>query len=260
MKTALLAATFIPVLSSVGATAQTVFIPQPPVVNIPVLDPSGMIIQNEVNRNTINGAGQGGGTKGAKTRPSASPDVDYTKFNPRQESYMPKVLAQAARGGVAEQRQAEQFFNTVLANYEQIASNHHELPANDVAYAFVDYILINYQVYYDLYDVPREKDPWVKRAKDGFERLALLDKKRVLTTTTEEDRAMYYQIKGLLSAKPEFRRMTDEDKQRMTETMVITAGVVKDGYLKAVGAEDGRLIEQAHETARGIWRNYSACR
>jgi len=248
MKKILLAVIFLTVFSSVGANAQTVFIPQPPVINIPLLDPSRMIIQNEVNRNTINGATQKGATKGAKTRSPAA--ADYTAFKPRQENYMPKVLAQTTKGSPAEQRQAEQFFNTIIANYEQ-GSPHHELPKNDVAYAFVHFILVNYEVYYDLYNVPVEKDPWAKRAKDGFDRLALMNKKKSLITTTEEDRAMYFQIKEMLSAKPEFRKMTDEQKQKMTETMVIMAGVVNDGYLKAIDAEDERLIKQAHEMAKG---------
>jgi len=249
MKKILLAIVFITVFSSVGANAQTIFIPQPPVVHIPLLDPSRMIIQNEVNRNTVNGAAQKGATKGAKTRPPAAA-VDYTMYKPRQENYLPKLLAQTGKGNPAEQRQTEQFFNTLIANYEQGAP-HHELPKNDVAYALVHFILVNYEVYYDLYNVPVEKDPWAKRAKDGFERLALLNTKSSRLTTTDEDRAMYYQLKKILSAKPEFKKMTDEEKQKMTETLVITAGVVNDGYLKAIDVEDEKLINQAHEMAKG---------
>ncbi len=44
--------------------------------------------------------------------------------------------------------------------------------------------------------------------------------------------------------------MTDEDKQKMTETLVIKAGVVTDGYLKAIDDEDERLINQAHQSAK----------
>lgn len=247
MKKILLAVIFVTAFSSINATAQ-VFIPQPPVVYIPLLDPVRMQIQNEVFRNTVNGAAQKGGAKGAKTRPSAAA-VDYTMYKPRQENYLPKVLSQAGKGNAAEQRETEQFFNTLIANYEQ-GSPHHELPKNDVAYAILHFILVNYEVYYDLYNVPIEKDPWAKRAKDGFERIALMDKKRSRITTTEEDRAMYYQFKEMLSAKPEFRKMTDADKQKMTETLVIMSGVVDAGYLKAIEEEDEQLIKQAHEMAK----------
>ena len=248
MKKILLTVISVIAFSSVGANAQTIFIPQPPVINIPLLDPSRMIIQNEVNRNTINGASQKGAAKGAKATAKAA--VDYTVFNPRQENYMPKVLAQTGKGSPVEQRQAEQFYNSQIVLYEQTASAM-RYPANDVAYGLLHFILRNYEIYYDLVTVPIEKDPWAKRAKDGFERLALLNTKRSRLTTTEEDRAMYYQFKEMLSAKPEFKKMTNEEKQKMTETLVIMAGVVNAAYLKAIDAEDEQLINQAHVAAKG---------
>ena len=98
--------------------------------------------------------------------------------------------------------------------------------------------------------VPIEKDPWAKRAKNGFERIALLNTKSSRKVTPEQDRAMYFQFKEMLSAKPEFRKMTDEDKQKMTETLAITLGVVYEGYMKAIEDEDEQLIKQAHEAAK----------
>ncbi len=249
MKKILLAVIFVTAFLSVGANAQQIFIPRPPVVYIPLLDPVRMHIQNQVNRNTINNSVQKGGAKGAKTNPSKAA-VDYTMYNSRQENYLPKVLAQTGKGNAAEQRQAEQFYNSQIEYYEQVASSN-RYPANDVAYALMYFIVNNYEIYYDLVAVPIEKDPWAKRAKDGFERLALLNTKRSRLTTTEEDRAMYYQFKETLSAKPEFRKMTDEDKQKMTETLVIMAGVVNAAYLKAIDAEDEQLINQAHVAAKG---------
>jgi hypothetical protein len=147
------------------------------------------------------------------------------------------------------QRQAEQFYNSQIELYEKTAS-YHKYPANDVAFALEYFISNNYEIYYDLVTVPVEKDPWAKRAKDSFERIALMDKKRSRKITPGEDRAMYFQFKDMLSAKPEFRKMTDEQKQKMTETLVIMLGVVYEGYMKAIDDEDERLINQAHEAAK----------
>ncbi len=249
MKKTLLAVIFVTVFSSVGANAQTVFVPQPPVIHIPLLDPSRMIIQNEVNRNVVNAeAARRGGAKGAKTSPAASA-VDYTVFTPRQENYLPKIMAQAGKGNAAEQRQAEQFYNSQIEMYERTAA-YHKYPANDVAFALLYFISNTYEVYYDLTTVPVEKDPWAKRAKDGFERLALLSEKKLRKVSPEQDRTMYFQFKDKLSAKPEFRKMTDEDKQKMTETLAIMLGVLQANYLKAIDDEDEKLIEQAHEAAK----------
>jgi len=246
MKKILLAVIFVTAFSIIRVTAQ-VFIPQPPVINIPLLDPSRMIIQNEVNRNTVNAA-EAARRGGAKTNAPAKA-VDYTVFNPQQENYLPKLMAQANKGNAAEQRQAEQFYNSQIERYEQVAS-YHKYPANDVAYALVYFIVDNYEIYYDLTTVPVEKDPWAKRAKDSFERIALMNTKRSRLTTDGEDRAMYFQFKEMLSAKPEFRKMTDEQKQKMTETLTIMSGVLHAGYLKAIDDEDERLINQAHEAAK----------
>jgi hypothetical protein len=235
MKKILLAVIFVIAFSSVGAKAQTVFIPRPPVVYIPLLDPVRMHIQNQVFRNTINNPLPKGGAKNSKTTAKAA--VDYTVFNPRQENYLPKLLAQAGKGNAAEQRQAEEFYNSQIEMYERTAANH-RYPASDVAFALVYFITNSYEIYYDLKKVPREKDPWAKRAKNLFEEIALLDEKKTRMVTPEQDRAIYFQLKDMLSAKPEFRKMTDEQKQKMTETLAITFGVVFEGYMKGINAED----------------------
>ncbi|HXH70099.1 MAG TPA: DUF6683 family protein, partial [Pyrinomonadaceae bacterium] len=208
-----------------------------------------MQIRNQVFRNMINGGARKGGAKGTKTSPQAAP-VDYTLYYARKESYLPKLLAQTGKGNAAEQREAEQFYNSQIELYERTAS-YHEYPANDVAFALLYFITNAYEVYYDLTTVPVDKDPWAKRAaKDSFERLALLNTKTSQKVTPEQDRAMYFQFKEMLSANPEFRKMTNEEKQKMTETLAIMLGVVQAGYLKAIDEEDENLIKQAHEAAK----------
>ena len=247
MKKILLSVIFITVFSNVGVTAQ-VFIPQPPVVYIPQLDPVRMHLQQQMFQQMMAAESRKGGAKGAKSSPPAKA-VDYTVYNPRQEKFLPKLMAQAGKGNAAEQRQAEQFYNSQIEMYERTAANH-RYPASDVAFALVYFITNSYEIYYDLKKVPREKDPWAKRAKNLFEEIVLLDEKKTRMVTPEQDRAIYFQLKDMLSAKPEFRKMTDEQKQKMTETLAITFGVVFEGYMKGINAEDKKLIEQAHEAAK----------
>jgi hypothetical protein len=251
MKKILLAVIFLTAFSSAGVIAQTIFVPRPPVVHIPTLNAAGMHIRNQVFRNMINGGARKGGTGSTKSRSAtAAAAVDYTLFNPRQENYLPKLLAQTGKGSLAEQRETEQFYNSQIEMYEQTAS-YHRYPANDVAFALLYFISNNYEIYYDLVTVPLDKDPWAKRAaKDSFERLALLNTKKSRKVTPEQDRAMYFQFKEMLSAQPEFKKMTDADKQKMTETLAIMYGVLQASYLKAIDEEDENLIKQAHETAK----------
>ena len=206
-----------------------------------------MHVQRQVTANIGNNPPPKGAANNSKT--TAKAPVDYTVFNPRQETYLPKVMAQSTKGNAAEQHQAEQFYNSQIEMYERTAA-YHKYPANDVAFALLYFISNSYEVYYDLVTVPLEKDPWAKRATNGFERLALLNTKRSQKVTPDQDRTMYFQFKEMLSAKPEFRKMTDVDKQKMTETLAITYGVVYEGYMKAIEAEDEKLIEQSHEAAK----------
>ncbi len=113
-----------------------------------------------------------------------------------------------------------------------------------MAFALVNFIANNYEIYYDLVAVPSEKDPWAKRAKNSFERLALLNTKESRKITPGEDRAMYFQFKEMLSAQPRFRKMTDEEKQKITETLAIMYGVLYAGYMKAIDEED-EIINRA---------------
>jgi len=245
----LLVVIFAIVLTSIGANAQQIFIPTPPAIYIPQLDPVRMHIQNQVFQNMVTAASHRGSTSNGKKRVSAPGGVDYTMFKPRQENYLPKLLTQAGKGNAAEQRQAEQFFNSLIEKYEQ-GSPHHELPKNDVAYALVHFILVNYEAFYDLAPLPLEKDPWAKRARTESHRIALMNEKKSLLTTTEEDRAMYYQFKEMLSAKPDFKKMTDAEKQKMTEMLVITCGIVQAAYDKAIANEDENLLNEAHKAAK----------
>lgn len=248
MKNILLTAILAIAFSSVGINAQQIFIPTPPVINIPVLNPAAMQIRNQVFRNMINGAGKGG-TRNAANGKAASGAVDYTLYNPHQENYLPKLLAREGKGNAAEQRATEQFFNSQIEIYEQTAA-YHKYPANDVAFALIYFINNNYEIYYDLVDVPIEKDPWAKRAKSGLERLALMNTKRSRKVTPAEDRAMYFQFKEALSAKPEFRKMTDEQKQQVTETLAIMYGIVYASYMKAIDEEDEQLLREARSAAK----------
>ena len=53
-----------------------------------------------------------------------------------------------------------------------------------------------------------------------------------------------------LAANPSIARLTDREKQEMTEGMAIMFGVNYAAYMRGVNAEDDRQIAQAREAAR----------
>lgn len=255
MKKILLAVFFLGAFSSVAVNAQ-VFIPQPPVIYNPGLDPVRIYMQQQVFRQMMLGEVLKRGGKTGKTGPQGAPTaapaaaVDYTVFKPRQENYLPKLLAQAVKGSVAEQRQAEQMFESEIESYKRAAAVD-RLPSNDVASAFSYFIYNNYHIYHALVAaVPRDKDPYLKRAKSSYEVLTLLEEKRSRQVTPGQFRMMYLQIKDMLSANAGFKKITDEQKQKITETLAIMMGIAYRGYTKAVNDGDEKSVEQAREAAK----------
>ncbi|MDQ3063714.1 MAG: hypothetical protein M3R14_12780 [Acidobacteriota bacterium] len=65
-----------------------------------------------------------------------------------------------------------------------------------------------------------------------------------------QDKAMYFQFKEMLSAKPEFKKLSDLEKQKMTETLAIKFGVLYADYMKAIESEDQNAINDVHEAAK----------
>lgn len=245
---------FVALFCCMRTAAQQVFIPTPPVVYIPQLDPVRMHIMNQVNQATLNAAmgsdvaPRSAAKKSAPVKKAASPD-DVTFFNPRQENYLPKPMAQAIRASAERQNEAERFYNALVAMYEKTAEIH-DYPANDVAFAYLYFISSSYEIYHDLTNLPADKDPRLKGAKNAAERAALLKQKAALRVTAAQDKAIYLQMKARLSGKPSFRKMIDADKQKLTETLAIRFGLLYDAYMRAVQNEDANAIKEAHEMAK----------
>ena len=80
-------------------------------------------------------------------------------------------------------------------------------------------------VYHDLHDVPYEKDPLVKRGKDSFDRITIINQKKALKPTALQERAVFTQMQQTLAANPGVARLSDREKQEMAETLAIMLGV-----------------------------------
>ena len=186
-----------------------------------------------------------GRAPGAGKGPAASP----TAFQPSSRSLLPAVLAARTGGNSAQQQEAARFFESLLDLYRKTAE-HDGFPANDVAYAMEYFVVNGYMTYHDLHDVPYEKDPRVKRGKDSFDRITIINEKKTLKPTLLQERAVYAQIQQSLAENAQVRQMSDQNKQELTELLAIMFGVTYSAYLKGVNNEDDRLIEQAHRSAQ----------
>jgi hypothetical protein len=172
-----------------------------------------------------------------------------TQFRHAGQPLVPKMLAQRAGGGASQQQEAERFFQSMLDLYDRTAQND-GFPANDVAYAMEYFVVNGYMVYHDLHDVPYEKDPRVRKGQGSFDRLQILAEKKALKPTLTDERAVYTQIQSTLASNPEVQKMSDRQKQELTEVLAIMLGVNYSAYMKGVNAEDERLLAQARESAK----------
>jgi hypothetical protein len=191
-------------------------------------------------------------TKGASTdrRAAGAPAAtapETTRFNPAGAYLLPRLLAE--KTGAAGRGEAEQFFNSLLNLYARTAQKD-GFPANDLAYAFEYFVVNSYMIYHDLHDVDYDKDPRVERGRDAFDRLTIINEKKLLKVTPLQERAIYSQIKTLLTGTPAVQRMTDREKQELTELLAIMFGVNYAAYMKGVNSEDEGLMGQSRQAAK----------
>lgn len=195
------------------------------------------------------------GTKDNRTRPTNpalsknnKPTADYTVFRENPGNSLAKLFAGKAGGSRQDQQDAEKLFASFINLYKQTARKD-GFPANDLAYAFEYFVVNNYQIYHDLMDLPLEKDPRARRARDGFERITLMNQKKSLQVTLPQERAIYNQFKTVLAANAEIQKMTDAQKQEAAELFAILFGVNFTAYMKGITDGNDELTDQARKMA-----------
>ena len=201
---------------------------------------------NGVVANSMLRKGAGGKTarqNSAKT--SNKTAVDYTAFKAAPNNFLPKQLS----GKSGNRSESEQILNSFVELYKQTAQKD-GFPANDLAYAFEYFVVNNYQIYHDLVELPADKDPRARRAKDGFERIKILNDKKLQQVSIGQERTIYNQFREVLAANAEIQKMTDAQKQEASELLAIMFGVNFASYMKGVGDGDEQLTEQSRQLAK----------
>lgn len=181
--------------------------------------------------------------------PGSAPAPEATKFSAAAASILPKLLSGKTASDPAKQREAEQYFQSLIGLYQQTARKD-GFDANDLAYGFEYFVVNSYMIYHDLHEVEYNKDPRIKRGKDSLDRLRLMAEKNAQKISISQERVVYQQFKTMLSGNPGVQKMTAQEKQQLTELLAIMFGVNFSMYTKGVNSEDPRTIEQAHTTAK----------
>jgi len=199
------------------------------------------VVANSMLRKSTNG----NRTRQTQTKSANKPTTDYSVFKASPGNSLPKQLA----GKSPNKAETEQILNSFVNLYKQTAQKD-GFPSNDLAYAFEYFVVNNYQIYHDLVDLPADKDPRTKRAKDGFERIQLLNEKKLKQVSINQERAIYNQFKEMFASNAEIQKMTDAQKQEASELLAIMFGVNFAGYMKGINDGDEQLTDQARQLAK----------
>lgn len=192
------------------------------------------------------------GAKGGAAGPDAAatpPPRDVTRFAPQASSVAPARLAALDGAGGQARAAARERYESFVALYSQVARKD-GFPANDLAYAYEYFVVNAYHIWHDLMDVPTDRDPYLRGARDGFERIELAARKRQQQVAMSEERAIYEQFRRQLGASAEVQRMSDAEKQEAAEMLAISYGVAHEAYMRAIETGDEALREEARRSAR----------
>ena len=175
--------------------------------------------------------------------------AEATRFVPAAARIAPARMAGRNAGSADARRAVQASYDAHLDLYERTARND-GYPPNDLAYAYQYFVVNAYQVYHDLVNVPLDRDPYLRGARDGFDRITLAARKRQAQVSASQERAIYQQFRRELGASAEVRRMSDAEKQEATEMLAISFGVTFDAYMRAINSGDDALRDEARRAAR----------
>lgn len=201
---------------------------------------------NGVIANSMLARGASGSSPAAAQPPAAA---DPTRFAPSVARIAPMRFAQQEGGSPDTQRRRTAEYDAHVDLYVRTASKD-GFPANDLAYAYQYFVTNSYLVYHDLIDVPPDRDPYLRGARDGFERIELAARKRQAQVSLAQEQALYQQFRLQLGGSPAVAGMNDAQKQESAEMLAIAFGITYAGYMRAIDSGDDALREDARRSAQ----------
>ena len=189
---------------------------------------------------------------GGSTRrgPAAPREVVIpTQYRESPSSTIPAMLSQNSAGLGRSREDVQSLFATHIARYKTTMERN-RFPSNDLASAYMYFIVNNYHIYHDLLEVPYAKDPRARAAGDMFDRITAMGKKRQLQVTPSQYLAIVDQFRTQLGASTEIRSMTDAQKQEATELLAVMFGVNYEAYMQGIDAEDTAQLQRGRDMAK----------
>jgi len=165
--------------------------------------------------------------------------VDYTAFKVSAR-ILPKAIAESAKDNSGE---TEKFLNFMLDSYERTARKDY-FSANDLAYAFNYFLVNNYMTAHDAFAY--------KNGTNLDRDSSWMD----YSVKPNEETAVYKQFKQILATNPDIKKMTDRQKQELTEMLAIITRINFTAYDKGLSDGNTELVNQARDSAKQVLEKF----
>ena len=223
----------------------------------PVNVNSGIMTQRIMTQNNINAAMINGmirslmnGSKSGSRKSSAANSAarrnapaDPLSYSHAGANSVVKPLAamMSEKGNLDQQEETEQIFQQFIKEYRDVADKD-GFPSNDIAYAMEYFLVQNYHVYYDILAGTRNA-------------LIIDHSKNPDVINMDQERTLYKQFRQMFEGNPNFKKMSNKDKQQFTETLAIMTNLVYTLYENGINNDDAKLIKQARMMAKESLEN-----
>ncbi len=207
-----------------------------------------IMTQNNINAAMINGmirsnmsktsSGRSGKSSAANSAARRNAPADPLSYSHAGANSVVKPLAaqMVEKGNLQQQKEVEQIFQKFIKEYRDVA-NKDGFPSNDIAYAMQFFLVQNYHVYYNVFA--------------GTKNSLIFDTSKVPDfIDMNKERTLYQQFRQMFLNNPEFSKLSDKEKQQLTETLAIMTNLVWELYGQGFDADDERIIEQAQAMAK----------
>jgi hypothetical protein len=172
----------------------------------------------------------------------------------RPAKIYPTTYKEAAANSIASKyRESDESsaaaLDAMIADYKKDALRE-GYEANDLAFAMQYYVINNFNIYNNLVEMPADLDPDVRKAKDRFDRILVLQNKQSYRVSPYGEKLVYQQFKAAIQSDPGMGALSDADKQQFTEALAIMTLFSFTSYNVAIVKKDDDGIDEARDIAR----------
>jgi hypothetical protein len=177
---------------------------------------------------------------GAKRRhaPAVSAGHASTLYRGSKQFTLVDLLVKHSNASEAQKAEAVKIIERMVIMYADTAAKD-GFPANDLAYAFQYYAVQNYHAYHNVFEnpaiIPHTNTIDVSRTPNYISSFG--------------EKALFNQLKAVLSRNPAVSKLSDLQKQQYTELLAVVTNITFSAYTEGLKRTDRSLAERARREA-----------